>query len=91
MTQHWDRSGRVRDEARVHTVSRLLQSGLLLLLDLLLQCGYRGVDLVLLGLSSSPHTGRHGARSHWAGRGQGSVQPGHDLVSLSVMAGAGGG
>ena len=53
MTQHWDRSGWVRDEARVHTVSRLLQSGLLLLLDLLLQCGHRGVDLVLLGLRLS--------------------------------------
>ena len=86
-----DRPGRVRHHARLHTVPGLLEPGLLLLLDLLLERRYRGVDLVLLGLSSSPHTGRHGARSHWAGRGQGSVQPGHDLVSLSVMAGAGGG
>ena len=86
-----DGPGRMRHEAGLHTVTGLLQPGLLLLLDLLLERRYRGVDLVLLGLSSSPHTGRHGARSHWAGRGQGSVQPGHDLVSLSVMAGAGGG
>ena len=89
MTENWP--GRMRHHARLHTVPGLLEPGLLLLLDLLLERRYRGVDLVLLGLSSSPHTGRHGARSHWAGRGQGSVQPGHDLVSLSVMAGAGGG
>ena len=52
-----DRSGRVRDEARVGAVSGLLEPGGLLLLDLLLECRHRGVDLVLLGLR--PHTGRH--------------------------------
>ena len=87
MTEDWP--GRVRHQARLHTVASLLESGLLLLLDLLLESGHRGVDLVLLGLGMS-HSGRHRARTHRAGRGQSSVQSGHDLVSLSVMARAGG-
>ena len=77
-----DRPGRVRHHARLHTVPGLLEPGLLLLLDLLLQCGHRGVDLVLLGLR--PHTGGGGAGPCRAGGGEGGVQPGHDLVSLCV-------
>ena len=82
--------GRMRHQAWLHTVSGLLRPGLLLLLDLLLERSHRGVDLVLLGLRMS-HIGRHGARTHWAGGGQGGVQSGHDLMSLRVMAGVGGG
>ena len=58
VTENWPR--RVGHHARLHTVPGLLEPGLLLLLDLLLQCGYRGVDLVLLGLPR-PHTGGGGA------------------------------
>ena len=45
-----DRPRRVRHHARLHTVPGLLEPGLLLLLDLLLEGRHRGVDLVLLGL-----------------------------------------
>ena len=48
MTENWPR--RVRHHARLHTVPGLLEPGLLLLLDLLLEGGHGGVDLVLLGL-----------------------------------------
>ena len=57
MGEGGDRSGRVRDEAGVRAVARLLEPGGLLLLDLLLESRHRGVDLVLLGLG--PHVGRH--------------------------------
>ena len=43
-----DRTRRVRHQAGVHTVTRLSHPRLLLLMDLLLQRGHRGVDLVLL-------------------------------------------
>ena len=48
MTEDW--AGWVRHQTRLHTVTGLLQPGLLLLLDLLLQRRHRGVDLVLLRL-----------------------------------------
>lgn len=88
MTEDWTR--RVRDQPGVNTLTGLLQSSLLLLLDLLLQRGHRSVDLVLLRLLVS-HGRRHGARSSRAGGGQSCVQSRHDLVTLSVMSGARGG
>ena len=48
VTENWPR--RVGHHARLHTVPGLLEPGLLLLLDLLLEGGHGGVDLVLLGL-----------------------------------------
>ena len=80
----------MRHQAGLHTVPGLLQPGLLLLVDLLLEGGHRGVDLVLLGLPR-PHAGGDGARPHRAGGGESRVQPGHDLVPLGVVAGGAGG
>ena len=50
MTQCRDWTRRVRHEARVHTVTSLLETSRLLLLDLLLESRHGGVYLVLLRL-----------------------------------------